>query len=55
MIIKNGMIHDCVSREPYRADILLRDGKIAAIGHDLGDDPCIEKRDSVKDSCPSGQ
>lgn len=39
MIIKNGMIHDCVTREPYQADILLKDGKIAAIGHDLGNDP----------------
>ena len=38
MIIKNGRIHDAVNREPYAADILVRDGKIAAIGRDLGGD-----------------
>ena len=31
-IIKNGLIHDAVHREAYVADILLADGKIAAIG-----------------------
>lgn len=34
-IIKNGLIHDAVHREAYVADILLADGKIAAIGTDL--------------------
>ena len=34
-IIKNGRIHDAVHREAYVADILLADGKIAAIGTDL--------------------
>lgn len=34
-IIKNGRIHDAVHREAYAADILLADGKIAAIGTDL--------------------
>ena len=34
-IIKNGCIHDAVHREAYVADILLADGKIAAIGTDL--------------------
>lgn len=35
MLIKNGMIHDMVQREPYKADLLIKDGKIAAIGTDL--------------------
>ena len=34
-IIKNGRIHDAVHREAYVADILLADGKIAAIGGGL--------------------
>ena len=34
-IIKNGLIHDAVHREAYAADILLADGKIAAIGSGL--------------------
>ena len=34
-IIKNGLIHDAVHRDAYVADILLADGKIAAIGTDL--------------------
>ena len=38
MIIKNGLIHDMKTREPYKADILIKDGKIAAIGTDLGED-----------------
>ena len=41
MLIKNGMIYDAVHREPYKADILVEDGKIKAIGPDLavGKDP----------------
>lgn len=35
LIIKNGNIHDAVHPETYTADILLRDGKIAAIGENL--------------------
>ena len=35
IIIKNGRIHDAVHREAYAADILLTDGKIAAIGGGL--------------------
>lgn len=31
MLIKNGLIFDAVHREPYYADIVLRDGKIAAV------------------------
>ena len=38
MIIRNGRIHDAVNREPYTADILIRDGRIAAIGEALGDE-----------------
>ena len=34
-IIKNGRIHDAVHREAYVTDILLADGKIAAIGGGL--------------------
>ena len=35
MIIRGGKIYDAVHREPYEADILVRDGKIAAIGANL--------------------
>ena len=31
MIIKNGQIYDAVNREPYVADIRLKDGKILEI------------------------
>lgn len=41
-VIRNGLIHDMVHPEPYRADILMRDGKIAAIGTDFTDDSCID-------------
>ena len=34
-IIKNGRIHDAVHRDACKADILLADGKIVAIGTDL--------------------
>lgn len=33
--IKNGMVHDAIHEEPYLADILVKDGKIAAIGERL--------------------
>lgn len=32
ILIKNGMVYDGLGGEPYRADLLLRDGRIAAIG-----------------------
>ena len=32
MIIRNGLIHDAVNREPYVADIRMENGKISAIG-----------------------
>ena len=35
MLIKNGRIHDAIHAEAYPADILIRDGKIAAIGREL--------------------
>ncbi len=35
MLIRNGTVYDAVHRESYRADLLVKDGKIAAIGEDL--------------------
>ena len=35
MLIRNGTIYDAVHAEPYRGDVALRDGVIAAIGPDL--------------------
>ena len=35
MLIKNGLIHDAIHADAYRADIAVRDGKIAAIAPDL--------------------
>ena len=35
MLIQNGMIHDAIHETPYQADILVKDGKIAAIGKNL--------------------
>ena len=34
-LIRGGLIHDAVHRDACKADILLADGKIAAIGTDL--------------------
>lgn len=43
MIIRNGLIFDAVSREPYRGDILIRNGKIEAVGGTYeADDPVID-------------
>lgn len=36
--ITNGVIHDAVNRDAYKADILIRDGKIAGIGSWAGGD-----------------
>ena len=36
MIIRNGMIYDAVHEEPYKADIQIRNGKIAAIKANFG-------------------
>lgn len=38
VLVKNGMIHDMVNKEPYKADILIEDGIIKAIGTDLTSD-----------------
>lgn len=35
MIIKNGLIHDAVNEKPYIADVLVKDGKIAAIRENI--------------------
>ena len=35
LLIKNGLIHDAIHETPYRADILVQDGKIAAVGQHL--------------------
>lgn len=35
LLIRNGLIFDAVHREPYTADILVKDGKIAEIGAGL--------------------
>ena len=35
VLIRGGLVHDAVNETPYIADILLRDGKIAAIGGNL--------------------
>lgn len=46
MLIKNGMVHDAVNREPYIADIRIKGGKITEIGKDLSP----EKREKVYDA-----
>lgn len=38
--IKNGRIHDAVREEPYIADLLINNGKIAAIGENLSAEGC---------------
>ena len=35
MLIQNGLIHDAIHETPYQADILIQNGKIAAIGPNL--------------------
>ena len=35
LCIQNGILHDIIHPEPYAADLLIRDGKIAAIGSSL--------------------
>ncbi|MGN0479319.1 MAG: amidohydrolase [Hominenteromicrobium sp.] len=43
LLIQNGRIHDAIHREPYTADILVKDGKIAEIGENLAADcPAID-------------
>lgn len=31
LLIKNGLVHDAINREPYIADIFVKNGKIALI------------------------
>ena len=38
MLLKNAFIHDAVHEEPYIGDILIKDGKISAIGSKLAAD-----------------
>ena len=42
MLIKNGLVHNAVDREPFIADILVEDGKIKAIGANLSVDATEE-------------
>jgi len=46
MIVKNGLIHDAVNRDPYIADIRIEDGKIAEIGKELP----VKKREKCIDA-----
>lgn len=41
-VIRNGLIFDAVHKDPYYADILIRDGKILSIGSDFTDDDVID-------------
>lgn len=43
MIIKNSTVHDAIHKAPYQADILVKDGKIAAIGPNL----CAENEEII--------
>lgn len=43
MIIKNSTVHDAIHETPYQADILVKDGKIAAIGPNL----CAENEEII--------
>lgn len=47
MLIKGGRIFDAVNREPYVADILVKDGKIVAIGADLPASQNVEVVDAA--------
>ena len=42
LIVKNGVIHDAVHPQPYEADLLLEDGKIAAIGKGFSGDEVLD-------------
>ena len=47
MLIKNGLVHNAVDREPFIADILVEDGKIKAIGANLSVDATEEVVDAT--------
>ena len=43
MIIRNAMIHDAIHPEPYKGDILIRDGKLVSVGgHAEGDGDVLD-------------
>ena len=42
-LIRGGLVHDAVHRDACKADILLADGKIAAIGTDLNSTPFVRQ------------
>ena len=46
MLIQNGLIFDAVHPEPYEGDVLIRDGKIAAVGTVLAAEPGEEVVDA---------
>ena len=46
LCIKNGMIHDMVTREAYKGDILIENGKIIKIGTGLSTDEKMECYDA---------
>ena len=41
-VIRNGLIFDAVRKDPYYADILIREGKILSIGSDFSEDDVID-------------
>ncbi len=44
-VIKNGLIHDMVQKEPYVADVRVKNGKIVEIGADLVDEIVIDAKE----------
>ncbi len=46
LCIKNGLIYDAVTPHPYKGDILIRDGKIAAIAPQIPVEPQMEEYDA---------
>lgn len=47
MLIKNGMVYDCIHREPYGADLRLANGKIQEIAPSLSPTPGEEVIDAA--------
>lgn len=48
MLIKNAMIYDAIHQVPYKGDILVKDGKIEAIGLDLPADGEVIDADGLR-------
>ena len=46
-IIRNGLIHDAVHSDPFTGDLLIRDGKIAAVGPGLEASPGAQAVDAA--------